>query len=979
MYQCSDVFLFRCANLPLEVRDMVASGDLESIYEYYKSNPLVQEAICLASPELDNALQKTTSSRQKKKATISLLKYLLRMSTRATPFGLFSSVGLGFFEKNTHLTLPLDERRKRVNLSFEAAFKFRNHHTSHIEHLRAMKVMLNPQLLYRKHRVYLYRNNGNDQKCDSIKNTPVFERIREIAKVPILYLQLENLLASFFLSTNRKTVENYLLGLFEKDYLICELDDLQRIEKSHIPTSLLSDISSYEQHGYSQLRHLQETFSGIRDCVKVDSYYTNPRFALTSKVKETIAQTITALVQISQADPFKEKKRKFLHFFIEKFGLERGCTLSELTQWIQPSLFEPDDSHTLNSFISAYHSLYSPKELDLEKVLESLRLSPKQLDRQLPSFDVFFELYASSQSEVDQGNFQICLKGINSFVGSTFGRFGYLWSEKALQQLSILAEHEADLFSPAVVVEIEPYLEQQHLANVAIGTKIRRFKLLLYYHEPDSSCLSLNDIVIRASSDRVFAYSLSLQKELCFVLGSAISANSLPLPIRFLLFLTSYQTASFSLLPDILFDRSFYTPRIRYRNVIVSLEKWFLDYEQLHLSERASIEEVRVCFEQAFNKYRIPDRFILSYRDCALRLERNAPHHFEIAVTEFMRYKKILISEDFAESNFIVVEDRNQKKYVSEFVVPVIPNVSSAIRSPTTPYSLSIDPSPAILPGNDWVYVKLYCPSHVAETFLLQQLFPVMKCLCSKYSILKWFYLYYNDVDFHFRIRIQASPETWKQGLMSELISYLGRLLEQEILQNFQICPYEREVERYGGTDCIIEAESVFYSDSLLCSKIKAWKGCPLPFPLIAAIDIIQYLRTFETDFSAMQSLLEVGSGQSQYLSGIRPYAKMAQKYVFCLFINDKIPLEPEIASLKSMLSEHMEALVVFSKRVNTQQAKGLLTNDKRHIVNSMIHMHCNRLLGLSREREMQARVFAQYILGKLTLRETYDLPTFVF
>ncbi|CAD7806488.1 Nisin biosynthesis protein NisB [Chryseobacterium aquaeductus] len=66
-----------------------------------------QEAIYLASPnlhkELKNCLdsEKELSSSQHQKLKNTILKYYTRMSTRCTPFGLFSGVGLGKFSNET--------------------------------------------------------------------------------------------------------------------------------------------------------------------------------------------------------------------------------------------------------------------------------------------------------------------------------------------------------------------------------------------------------------------------------------------------------------------------------------------------------------------------------------------------------------------------------------------------------------------------------------------------------------------------------------------------------------------------------------------------------------------------------------------------------------------------------------------------------------------------------------------------------------
>jgi 5-methylthioribose kinase len=84
-------------------KEMFSDVELRKICE----DLVFQEAIYLASPnlykELKNwlDLEKELSSSQHQKLKNTILKYYTRMSTRCTPFGLFSGVGLGKFSNET--------------------------------------------------------------------------------------------------------------------------------------------------------------------------------------------------------------------------------------------------------------------------------------------------------------------------------------------------------------------------------------------------------------------------------------------------------------------------------------------------------------------------------------------------------------------------------------------------------------------------------------------------------------------------------------------------------------------------------------------------------------------------------------------------------------------------------------------------------------------------------------------------------------
>lgn len=80
------------------------------------TDPVFQEAIYLASPYLNEQMNTWLSGKkfppkETEKLKNSLLKYYIRMSTRCTPFGLFSGVGLGeFCNNNEKLEMTNDEK-----------------------------------------------------------------------------------------------------------------------------------------------------------------------------------------------------------------------------------------------------------------------------------------------------------------------------------------------------------------------------------------------------------------------------------------------------------------------------------------------------------------------------------------------------------------------------------------------------------------------------------------------------------------------------------------------------------------------------------------------------------------------------------------------------------------------------------------------------------------------------------------------------
>ena len=82
------------------------------------ASPEIQEAIFLASPNLYDKMMKWLEDtlddpKEEKRLPRSIMRYILRMCTRCTPFGLFAGFTLGHWQETSNVTLPPREEYKR--------------------------------------------------------------------------------------------------------------------------------------------------------------------------------------------------------------------------------------------------------------------------------------------------------------------------------------------------------------------------------------------------------------------------------------------------------------------------------------------------------------------------------------------------------------------------------------------------------------------------------------------------------------------------------------------------------------------------------------------------------------------------------------------------------------------------------------------------------------------------------------------------
>lgn len=99
-YKCHDIFVVRSPLLPKKYFEKLSSNGTETIFDLCQSKDknIIEEALKVSSESLCNSLKEMPEDAKKRRnLKHSLVKYITRMSTRPTPYGLFAGVGLGTF------------------------------------------------------------------------------------------------------------------------------------------------------------------------------------------------------------------------------------------------------------------------------------------------------------------------------------------------------------------------------------------------------------------------------------------------------------------------------------------------------------------------------------------------------------------------------------------------------------------------------------------------------------------------------------------------------------------------------------------------------------------------------------------------------------------------------------------------------------------------------------------------------------------
>lgn len=128
-------------------------------------------------------------------------------------------------------------------------------------------------------------------------------------------------------------------------------------------------------------------------------------------------------------------------------------------------------------------------------------------------------------------------------------------------------------------------------------------------------------------------------------------------------------------------------------------------------------------------------------------------------------------------------------------------------------------------PGSEWLYARLFTGTATADRVLGQLAGAVVRPALESGAAERWFYLRYGDPDWHLRLRLHGDPGRLCGEVLPALEDAAAPLLADGQVWKLELGTYEREVERYGGGAGIGPAERVFHADSDAAVEILGMLG----------------------------------------------------------------------------------------------------------------------------------------------------------
>jgi thiopeptide-type bacteriocin biosynthesis protein len=405
--------------------------------------------------------------------------------------------------------------------------------------------------------------------------------------------------------------------------------------------------------------------------------------------------------------------------------------------------------------------------------------------------------------------------------------------------------------------------------------------------------------------------------------------------------------------------------------VVLSLACWRMNKEEIrHLSSTQGTARFQ-AMQQWRAERRLPRWITLDDADNVLPIDLDNALCIDALVHLVKQREEATLAELFPGPEQLCARGP-EGRFVHELIVPFVrrSDTASVPRAAGDRESHSRcfpaqSSSRRFAPGSEWLYAKLYTGTAVADRVLREVVRPLTEELLECGAAQSWFFIRYGDPDWHLRLRFQGAPERLHADVLPALQAAVNPLLGDGRLWRMQLDTYEREVERYGGTEGIELSERLFHADSESVLEIiellepgdagldERWRL------VLLGIDCL--LEDFGFDLEAKQALIEevrerfakefrVDQQVTGQLAGRFRKERKGLEVLLDPAQRSESPLLPGIEILRRRSLRWAPAI---SEIKSCAQAGRLLVS-LGELAASHAHMHANRLLrSAQRAQEM--------------------------
>jgi thiopeptide-type bacteriocin biosynthesis protein len=847
-----------------------------ALRNFYKKDNLARHAIYQASPTLYDRFTLWLNEAEISESAqlqYTLYKYMIRMCTRCTPFGIFA--GCASAEISSHNQLVTAKHPYlHSQLTTQTLAAVQSWILSQPIFRRQIKLKVN-STLYRVGDAYRYIEIESEGKIPHFFLSHVHQdRFTELVfnNLPFEGMNIPDMMSLLqSIGLQASAAEAYLEELIGSGVLVFDIepsvigeDSLQCLASRISALANGEDLAGLLKEiclGLLKAEGCPVQFERFRtelskqgiECpevlVRTDIYFPDSEFT----IKKDHIQTLET--QLSDLSVFgAQEEIPFLTDFKKKFKARYGGREMPLASVIDPDLgigygsarthlstYAPLINNLLDCTMDAQSGepvkmwwqsqLFKAFEASLENGIQKIEITEQNITELYklrlkdPSWQANINkglsmccignLLSESAQTLDKDNFLFNLTGCSGGSGiSLLGRFSQ--GDKQLRTFLESYVKKEQKLNPDVV-----FAELVHCPHPAVGDILSRSSLYEYEipylarsSKPVENQLEPEDLFISMRGDQIMLRSGKLNKR---VIPRSTHAHNyqtgLPL-YRFLCDLQQEYTFKGIQWSWGDLDQRAFLPRVYYKNIILSRACWLLDpvvFKGLTIAD----------MQNKLNALNVPAQFSFASGDNELLIDTSQPHSLMLLVKQLSKGGKVRLSEILQGPQNGVISSVDGL-YANEVVIPFLNEDAYPIDGfPLKGSSIT----ERFLFGSEWLYLKIYGGEKSADRILSETLTPVIRQLLDEGVVDKFFFVRFKDPEPHIRIRFHGDP---KSNYFLTVLSRVQQALSSPVINgeviNIEVATYIRELERYGNEN-IENCESIFHFDSVQTLKFLGESG----------------------------------------------------------------------------------------------------------------------------------------------------------
>lgn len=877
MYRTLDAALVRAAahgsDTAVPTSPDITGGvptDIESCRDWLRqvwSREPFAEAITVASPVLARQVRRVCDGqggdpRRMRRTVVSVARYLLRMTGRSTPFGLFAGVAAARFGPRPVTRWGGQHRAVvRADAGWLASLVTRLEGCPQL--VRRLPVVVNNLCTVRGERLILpFQEQPGDSPgvrgqtvlTDvSVRYTHAVEAAVRYASEPIDLSDLAGKLAGDFPQTSPTVIEAMLTDLVRLRILLTGLRPPMTVTNGlgHVVAQLHAVDADAIPHIAEQVlalyaidddiaRHNRATVASERSDQRVrlggqmrllNSTIEQPimvdlHLDLDLTLPSTLAQDVeTAAAALTRLTPYPyglAAWREFHAAFIERYGVGAVVPLLELvnpdTGLGLPATYRGSDRTATVAPLSERDrrllvlvqkaTMSGSGEITLDdRLISDLTSEVTGLPQVPPHVELFLQIHADTDLALQRGEFTLVVTGAARAAGATTGRFLDLLDEPSRGRFRDVYAGVSTSHTEALPAQVSCPPVRAQSENVARApAMLARIVSAGEYREPTAGVLPLSDLAVGGDADGLYLVSLTQRRLVEPTVLNAVEFRHFSQPlVRFLCEVTRARAAVYMPFSWGAASTLPFLPRIRYGRTVLAPARWNLTASDLP-SKNASWSQWRDGLAAWQRQVRLPEDVYLVEADNLLRLDLDQDLHLVLLRSHLDRHGQARLDEAPPARAYGWLGG-----HAHEIAVPLTATVTTRPAPAHVAHVRPVGRDDGHLPGTSpWLFTKLYSQTD-RHTEILAELAGL---LSGWDSPVEWWYVPYRDPDPHLRVRVRL-PSGDAYGPATQCLgAWAMRLQQLGLLGRMQLDTYYPETGRYGFGEAIVAAERVFAKDS---------------------------------------------------------------------------------------------------------------------------------------------------------------------